>query len=53
MYCTVTKNVKHKDNALHLFTMPMVRYAVSIIWFFYELMIFSNKNCKIIIKLSK
>ena len=33
--------------------MPMVRYAVSIIWFCYELMIFSNKNCKIIIKLSK
>ena len=34
-------------------TMPMVHYAVSIIWFCYELMILSNKKCKIIIKLTK
>ena len=33
-------------------TMPMVHNAVSIIWFCYELMIFSNKKRKIIIKLS-
>ena len=33
--------------------MPMVHYAASIIWFCYELMNFSNKKCKIIIKLSK
>ena len=34
-------------------TMPMVHDAVSIVWFCYELMIFSNKKCKITIKFSK
>ena len=34
-------------------TMPMVHDAVSIVWFSYELMIFSKKNCKIIIKFWK
>ena len=49
MYYTIAKNVKHKDNL----TMPMVQEAVSIVWFCYELMIFGNKKCKIIIKFSK
>ena len=49
MYYTIAKNVKHKDNL----TMLMVQGAVSVVWFCYELMIFGNKKCKIIIKFSK
>ena len=48
MYYTLAKKVKHKD-----MTMPMVHDAVSIVWFCYELMIFSNKKRKIILKFSK
>ena len=48
MYYTIEKNVQHIS--IMSLTMPMVHDAVSIVWFCYELIIFSNKKCKIIIK---
>ena len=51
MYYTIAKNVKHKDNVFDYAS--MVHDTVCIVWFCYELMIFSNKKCKIIIKFSR
>ena len=48
----VLYNCKHKHNVFDYTScaIGMVNDAVPIVWFCYELMIFSNKKCKIIIK---